>query len=230
VTVNDDWDNMGQRQSDSGSVSFADVEVDADEVLGRVRIGPTPRLALRTCLSHLMLTNILVGTAEGALGEAKEYTLAHTRPWPGSGVDRAAEEPMVLHTYGESWAYLRAAALLADAAADRLEEAWAPLDVPPAAISATAVVRAGGEPGSEAVKACLIAVDAAKVVATQVGLDVTSRLFEVMGARATARAVNYDRHWRNLRTLTLHDPIEMRLRELGDWFLNDRLPVPDVTT
>jgi alkylation response protein AidB-like acyl-CoA dehydrogenase len=217
TTVNDDWDNMGQRQSDSGSVSFADVAVDEDEVIGRVRVAPTPRLALRTCLSQLMLANMFVGIAEGSLEDAKQYTLTQTRPWPGTEVARAADEPMILHHYGELWTHLRAAALLADDAALRFEEAWAPLENL-------------GDPDPEAVKACLIAVDAAKVLSTQVGLDVTARMFEVMGARATAGRFNYDRHWRNLRTLTLHDPVEMRLRELGNWYVNGVLPVPDVTT
>jgi alkylation response protein AidB-like acyl-CoA dehydrogenase len=214
ITVNDDWDNMGQRQSDSGSVSFEDVVVDEEETLGRVRVAPTLRLALRSCLSQLMLANMFVGIAQGALEEAKAHTLTQTRPWPGAEVARAADEPAILHHYGEMWVHLRAAACLADDAADRFAEAWSSLD----------------DLQPETVKACLLAVDAAKVLSTQVGLDVTSRMFEVMGARATAGRYNYDRHWRNLRTLTLHDPVEMRLREVGNWFLNDRLPVPDVTT
>src|SRR5204862_7783134 len=97
ITVNDDWDNMGQRQSDSGSVSFTEVEVDEDEVLGRVRVAPTLRLALRTCLSQLMLANTFIGIAQGALNEAKPYTLTQTRPWPGTAVARAADEPAIVH-------------------------------------------------------------------------------------------------------------------------------------
>ena len=214
ITVNDDWDNMGQRQSDSGSVTFADVVVEEQEVLGRVRVAPTLRLALRTCLSQLMLANMFVGLAEGALAEAKPYTLTTTRPWSGTAVARAADEPGIIHHYGEMWIHLRAAALLADDGARLLDVCWDNLD----------------DLASAQVKACLIAVDAAKVMATQVGLDVTSRFFEVMGARATMGQYNYDRFWRNLRTLTLHDPVELRIREVGDWYLNDRLPVPDVTT
>lgn len=71
-----------------------------------------------------------------------------------------------------------------------------------------------------------IASAAAKVLATQAGLDVTQRLFEVTGARATASAAGFDRFWRNLRTHSLHDPIDYKLRDLGEWVLNDRLPVP----
>jgi alkylation response protein AidB-like acyl-CoA dehydrogenase len=51
-------------------------------------------------------------------------------------------------------------------------------------------------------------------------------MFEVMGARATAASRAYDRFWRNVRTHTLHDPIVYKVREVGDFVLNDVLPEP----
>ncbi|MOA22194.1 Dibenzothiophene desulfurization enzyme C [compost metagenome] len=71
-----------------------------------------------------------------------------------------------------------------------------------------------------------VAVASAKVAATRSGLDLTSRLFEVTGARATHAALRLDRYWRNLRTQTLHDPVDYKLHELGDWALNEALPTP----
>ena len=52
------------------------------------------------------------------------------------------------------------------------------------------------------------------------------KVFEVTGARATQASVGLDRHWRNLRTQSLHDPLDYKLHELGDWALNQRLPIP----
>jgi len=49
-------------------------------------------------------------------------------------------------------------------------------------------------------------------------------VFEVMGARATAGKYRYDRFWRNVRTHTLHDPIDYKIRDIGNWVLNDQLP------
>jgi len=46
------------------------------------------------------------------------------------------------------------------------------------------------------------------------------------GARATHGALALDRFWRNLRTQTLHDPVDYKLHELGDWALNGTLPEP----
>jgi alkylation response protein AidB-like acyl-CoA dehydrogenase len=51
-------------------------------------------------------------------------------------------------------------------------------------------------------------------------------MFDVMGARATTAAARFDRYWRNLRTHTLHDPVDYKFRELGDYALNERLPTP----
>ena len=51
-------------------------------------------------------------------------------------------------------------------------------------------------------------------------------MFDVAGARATHAGLRLDRFWRNLRTHSLHDPVDYKLRELGDWTLNARYPKP----
>ena len=71
-----------------------------------------------------------------------------------------------------------------------------------------------------------VAIATAKVAANRHGLEVCSKVFEVTGARATHTAVGLDRHWRNLRTQSLHDPLDYKLQELGDWALNQNLPTP----
>ncbi len=58
------------------------------------------------------------------------------------------------------------------------------------------------------------------------GLDLCNRMFEVTGARSTHAALRLDRYWRNLRTQTLHDPLDYKIRELGDWALNQSPPQP----
>jgi alkylation response protein AidB-like acyl-CoA dehydrogenase len=49
-------------------------------------------------------------------------------------------------------------------------------------------------------------------------------MFEVTGARSTTAALRLDRFWRNVRVHTLHDQIDYKVRELGDWALNGRVP------
>ncbi len=55
---------------------------------------------------------------------------------------------------------------------------------------------------------------------SRTALDVTSRIFELMGARATATSYGFDRFWRNIRTHTLHDPVFYKAREVGNYALN----------
>lgn len=206
VTVHDDWDNMGQRQTDSGSVSFSNVRVTSDELL--LSPGPlgSPFGALRPCLAQLILVNIYTGLARGALGEA----IAYIHGLPTDGAARIGSDPFNLHTLGELTAQVKAAEALASNAVAAFQHAWSRGD----AISAD-------ERGALAIEiAC------AKVAASRAALEVGSRVFDVMGARATTARLRLDRFWRNARTHTLHDPLDHKLKEIGDWALNGVYPTP----
>ncbi len=81
--------------------------------------------------------------------------------------------------------------------------------------------------GDEERGACAAVVSMGKVAAAHIALDVTSRVFEVMGARSTSERYRFDRFWRNVRTLTLHDPLDYKVRGVGEWVLNDRPLTPN---
>jgi alkylation response protein AidB-like acyl-CoA dehydrogenase len=57
-------------------------------------------------------------------------------------------------------------------------------------------------------------------------LEVSSRIFEVTGTRSTTAALGLDRHWRNVRTHTLHDPVAYKRREVGAFLRRDEIPEP----
>lgn len=206
-----DWDNIGQRLTDSGGVEFNDVRVAREEILGEDPISGrtiTPHQTLVTPHWQLAFVNFYIGTAEGAIEEAQEWTRANAAPWETSGVDAATDDAYVLETLGEVVSAVRAASLLADRAGDALQAA---LDIGPVLTT---------EERAEAA----VAIYEAKVQTTKVSLDAASRLFEIQGARATTAAYGFDRHWRNLRTHTVHDPVAYKAREVGDWALNRRGP------
>jgi len=210
-TFLDDWDNIGQRLTDSGGVRVVDARIEHHEVLGEEPfIGGilTPYQTLITPHWQLAFVNFYVGTAEGALTEALAWTREKATPWESSGVERATDDPYILQTVGQLVSQVRAAALLADRAGEALQEA---VDIGPALTE---------DQRAEAA----IAVYEAKYLSTEVGLQAASRLFEIQGARATTSAYGFDRHWRNLRTHTLHDPVAYKAREVGDWVLNHRHP------
>ena len=210
ITLHGDWDNIGQRQTDSGSATFERVRVEENELL--LDPGPlsTPFACLRPLIAQLTFTNIFLGIAEGAFEEARNYTLKETRPWFKASVEQANQDPYVLRHYGEFWVGLQSVRLLTERANALLDQAWSKEQ------------RLDAEERGQ----LALAIATAKVAATRTGLDLASRLFEVTGARATHAALRLDRHWRNLRTQTLHDPVDYKLHELGDWALNTALPTP----
>jgi alkylation response protein AidB-like acyl-CoA dehydrogenase len=210
ITVNDDWDNMGQRQTDSGSVSFRGVRVAEDELLGPPGSGGSVFATLRPCITQSILSNIFGGVAQGAFEEARAYALGLERPFASSTAQRHTDDPYILERFGQMSVQIQSAVCLLDRAADVLEEAWQCQE-------ALAVEQRGY---------CAVSVAAAKVAAARCALDVTSAVFEVMGARATSARHRFDRFWRNVRTLTLHDPLDYKVREVGDWALNGRFPTP----
>jgi alkylation response protein AidB-like acyl-CoA dehydrogenase len=211
IEIHNDWDSIGQRQTDSGSVEFNNVPVQHDEFLTTPGPLGSIRASLRSCIAQLILSNIFLGIAEGAFAEARDYTLAQTRPWiNSSGIESAADDPYILANYGRFFIDLHSAQALTDTAADSLQRAWD-----------------AGEALTENLRGkCSIEVAASKVVTTKTGLEITSQMFEVMGARAASAPARLDRYWRNLRTHTLHDPVDYKIRELGDWALNRRPPKP----
>ena len=56
---------------------------------------------------------------------------------------------------------------------------------------------------------------AVKVHLDRASLEAASELFDVGGASASSRARNLDRHWRNLRTITLHNPASYKAAAIG---------------
>jgi alkylation response protein AidB-like acyl-CoA dehydrogenase len=210
VRVRADWDAFGQKQTDSGTVDFERVAIAHDDVL----VGPgathTPRMTLRPLVSQLIMTNLYLGIAIGAFDEAREYTREQARPWAGSGVTRAADDPIVQHRYGDLRLLIRAAEAVTDAAQIQLEAAFArgdAIDTPQRGQLAVAIYEA-------------------KVLAHRAAMEVSSQFFELAGARATSQKLGLDRFWRNARVHTLHDPVDVKLRDIGRHALDGQLPEP----
>ncbi|OKL35752.1 monooxygenase [Domibacillus mangrovi] len=209
VAAKGDWDGFGQRQTDSGTVRFQDVQLKETEILKHHLQYPDSVFpTIRTHIAQMILVHVLLGMAEGALEEAKHYTKHSSRAWPTSDAAEAAHDPYTVRQYGDLYVQLNASAALAEKAVDALQAAWEK------EWSLTEQER--GE--------CSIAIATAKVMTARTALEVTNRIFDVMGAKSVSAKYRFDRYWRNIRTLTLHDPIEYKLRDIGDFVLNDQLP------
>jgi alkylation response protein AidB-like acyl-CoA dehydrogenase len=210
IELHDDWHNMGQRQTDSGSTRFHDVVVHDDEILATPGPLGSTFATLRPCIPQLVFTHIYLGIADAALAAAKDYVRTRTRPWFSTKHESNTQDPYVLAHFGEMAAALAGAQAVTDRAGEALDRAWQRGD-------ALTVDERG---------ALAVEVATAKLLATRTVLDVTTQMFEVTGAGATSSTWGFDRFWRNARTLTLHDRLDYKVHDLGQWFLNDQWPTP----
>jgi alkylation response protein AidB-like acyl-CoA dehydrogenase len=210
LTYNHDWDVLGQRRTASGSFTFEHVRVEAEDLLG-----PPPNLesAFPTVLGiggMLVQSAIFLGIAEGALEAALAYTRTQARPWETAIVDKATDDPYALHRSGKLWAQLQGAIALTQQATAEFQQGWAK----------------GQALTHEERGAIAISAAAAKTLSIEVGLAVTNQMFDLMGARSVTSRYGYDFYWRNLRTLTLHDPVDYKLFDIGNWVVNGTSPMP----
>ncbi|MFJ5952837.1 SfnB family sulfur acquisition oxidoreductase [Streptomyces noursei] len=203
VTVVDDWDGLGQRTTASGTVRLVDVVVPADRVLPHHLTFEGPQL--HGAVAQLLHAAIDTGIAEGALAEAAGFVRTKSRPWFESGLETAAEDPLLIQRFGELAVQAKAAQALLREAARTVDTARADLTDDTAA-------------------AASIAVATAKVQAAQSAVEVANALFEVSGTRSALASLNLHRHWRDARTHTLHDPVRWKIQHIGRHVLSGTRP------
>lgn len=212
LSIHDDWDGIGQTQTGSGRVSYENVRVHTHEF---ARAWGDPNLPIRTIgplQQQSVLLNVFIGTAQGALEAARDYTVTKSRPWIWSGLDKHTDDPWIKRQYGELWVKTTAATALADKALMAIDF----------------VISRGAALTAEERGEAAIAVAAANVLAGEVALEVTTEIFEVMGARSAVRKYGFDRFWRNARIHTLHNPVEYKTLTVGKWFLTGDYPEPGI--
>ncbi|WP_058973157.1 SfnB family sulfur acquisition oxidoreductase [Type-D symbiont of Plautia stali] len=203
VTVIDDWSGFGQRTTGSGSVQFRDVEVVAEDVVPfqsaferPTTVGP---------FAQIMHAAVDQGIAREAFNDLLVFVRERARPWPDSGVAHASEDPLTLDRIGRLAARLSAGDALLAMAGEAVDTA---------------------QRDSNAANVAQASVEVAKARAwtTEISLEAGNLLFELGGSRASLREHHFDRHWRNARTHTLHDPLRWKYPAIGNYLLNGVLP------
>ncbi|WP_269750569.1 SfnB family sulfur acquisition oxidoreductase [Microbispora sp. ATCC PTA-5024] len=224
VEVIDDWAGMGQRVTASGTVRLREVRVPAAHVVPHHLTFTGPHL--HGALAQLLHAAIDVGIAGAALRDAREFVLTKSRPWFESGSATAAEDPLLIQRFGELAVTLRAAQALLREAGRAVDDARAVLAAHDAHDAA-----AGAGPGAaddreaaEAAGAASISVATAKAYADRAAIELADAVFEVSGTRSSLEGLNLNRHWRNARTHTLHDPVRWKVQHIGRYTLNGTLP------
>lgn len=204
LRVVDDWSGFGQRTTASGTVLLNNVRVQAELVIDNWRLNGIPNI--QGAISQLIQAAIDLGIARGAIADTLSFVHERSRPWIDAKVERNSDDPYVIADIGKLHIELHAAEALLRKAGQVLDEVNA------APIDAQAAARAS------------IAVAEAKVLSTELSLLASEKLFELSGSRASLAEFNLDRHWRNARVHTLHDPVRWKYHAIGAYRLNGTLP------
>ncbi|MDL9948125.1 acyl-CoA dehydrogenase family protein [Gordonia sp. ABSL11-1] len=204
----DQWSGFGQRSSHSGAVYLHDVAVRPEFVLD-VSPPADGNLPPKTqgAVDQSIHAAIDVGIVRAALGDAVEFVRTRSRPKPEFDSRPVVEEELVQHTFGRHQALLHALEALLRRAAHSIDEA-----------------HSAPELTDENTAAASLAVAEAKGLANDIGIDLVSSIFDILGSSATDESLGLDRHWRNIRTHSLHDPARAKFVLTGRHLLTGERP------
>ena len=197
LTIVDDWDGFGQRTTASGTLLLDNVRVEHSHVLD-AELGKTR--ANTYAIPDLFNSALDLGIARAAFNDTLAYLRDHARPHGVTGVQAVADDPYVLEIVGDLHTRIVAGEAVLDRAAQLLDR----------------VTARDGRGPSEEVSAALAA---AKILTTEAALLASNKLFQLGGASSTRLQHGFDRHWRNARTHTVHDPVAWKFNLIGKYQL-----------
>lgn len=203
LTVIDDWSSFGQRTTLSGTVLLNNVKVPKTHLVPGYKGYEVP--TADGAIFQIIQVAVDTGIAQEAIDETVNFVRTKSRAWVDSGVDNAWDDPYTIQAIGDLTLRLHAAQAL-------LEKAGHAID------------RAILDPNAETVAEAQIVTAEAKILSTEIAIAATNKLFELAGTRSTLAEHGLDRHWRNARTHTLHDPVRWKYAILGKYFLNGEKP------
>src|ERR1700722_12309191 len=199
LTVIDDWSSFGQRTTLSGTVLIEDVKVPKTHLVPGYKGYDHP--TADGAIFQIIQVAVDTGIAQAAIDDTVRFVRTKSRPWVDSGVEHAWADPYIIQAVGDLTIRLHAAQAL-------LEKAGLAIDA------------AVADPNAETVAYAQIVTAEAKVLSTEIAIAATNKLFELAGTRSTLAEHNLDRHWRNARTHTLHDPVRWKYAIIGNYALN----------
>lgn len=207
----DDWDGFGQRLTGTGTTTFDRVPVEEQHV---IVFAPGKRPTTHMVgLYQLHLLAVLAGIGRRAVDDIVHHIRASKRQPLGSPVGTTpATDPLNQAVIGRASAKVRAVqASVLDAAAD-LERSWQ--------------ARLADLDAEEAANTANLSVYQSQVVVIPMVLEATTSIFDATGASSTSVTKILDRHWRNARTISSHNPLPRKEQWVGTYELLGELPYP----
>ena len=207
VTHRDDWDGFGQQTTGSGTSTFVNAVVKADDV-----IDFETRFKYQTAFYQGVLLSVLAGSIKAAERDIAAEVRNRTRIFSHGNSDSFSTDPQILQVVGEVSAQAYAAEATVERAARALQGAY------DAAFQ-------GDEIEEERVNDLAeLETAQAQVVLTALATRATSDIFDALAASGVSVKKNLDRHWRNARTAANHNPWVFKARIVGDYVVNGATP------
>jgi alkylation response protein AidB-like acyl-CoA dehydrogenase len=205
-----DWDGFGQRFTGSGTVSFDNVRIGAEDYFSREN--PTrDALPYPATFFHIQLSAMIAGILRRIASDAVAHVRAKKRAFYHAPADAPSEDPIVQYSVGLLHSQAFAAEALVLAAGAALQQAFA--------AHGTAA-----EP-ELSLRASLLT-SKAKVIIDELANRAASELFDVGGGSMVRSGAHLDRHWRNIRTIAAHNPKTLKAVAVGRYELN-ATPLPN---
>jgi alkylation response protein AidB-like acyl-CoA dehydrogenase len=207
VNVVDDWDGFGQTLTASGTTTFKDVAVDPNDVViddHKFRYG-----AAFFQLVHLAT---LAGIGRSIATETAQAVAARTRTYTNAAGARSSQDPQVLQVVGRLRGNAYAAGAIVLQVAQAIERAY------------LAHFNGDAEAEEKANAIAELETSQAVTVITNLILEASTLIFDALGASAAKKPAGLDRHWRNARTLSSHNPRIYKDRIVGDFAVNGTPP------
>lgn len=210
VTV-DDWFGMGQRLTGSGTTLLENVHVAEDEVLYAADT-PPHHAAFGSTIAQLFLTSVIAGIVQAIANDSAALLSQRKRNFYYAPTASASNDPILLAALGEREADAFAAQAIVAAAAQ-------------VADTTAIALRQQTADAAEQAQAASAAAAKAKIAVERIAHHAATALFDVAGASSTLAQLNLDRHWRNIRTISSHNPSSHKAYALGNLRIN-QVPLP----
>ncbi|RBH55211.1 MULTISPECIES: acyl-CoA dehydrogenase family protein [Pseudomonas] len=210
VEHSDDWDGFGQRTTGSGTSRFIDAPVEAGHV-----IDFATRFKYQTAFYQLVLLATLAGIGRAALKDVAHQVRERKRIYSHGNAPHVSGDAQVQQVVGEVAALVYAAEASAVRAAHPAQRAY--------------IARFGADTEAERQANVDAEIESAtaQVVVSELIQRATSELFNALGASDVRQGKALDRHWRNARTVSSHNPAIYKARIVGDWRINGTEPPYD---
>ncbi|WOE31751.1 MULTISPECIES: acyl-CoA dehydrogenase family protein [unclassified Acinetobacter] len=203
IQIHDDWDGFGQKTTGSGSLNIDNVPIERDHILPFDQ-----RFKYQTAFYQVVHLATLAGIAHAAVTAFSEEVRQRTRIYSHGNSTQVRDDAQILQVIGKAAAQAYAAQAITLKAAEALDQAYL-LHFTGDDIT---VLNANDRAELESAQG--------QVVIAELVLNLSTELFNALGASASTVEKQLDRFWRNARVISSHNPLVYKQKVIGDWIVN----------